>query len=87
MKNVIVTNIDNENVEITSSDWSTFCDIVMFDNNREKFEIFNGKHWVKPMQEIDEIEGRKVDEYGEDFQEILENYFTNHLFASEFHGA
>lgn len=88
MKTVLITNIANESIEITSNDYQKFLEVIMFDNNRESCEIYNNEKtgWISIATMLDEIEQKEINLYGEDFESQLENLFDNHLFASEIHG-
>lgn len=87
MKTVQITNIDNEVVEITRNDFKKFLDVVKFDNNIEKCEIFFEKSgWVYLQNQLEEIEGRNIDDIieNDDLDGVLENFFEGHLFANYF---
>lgn len=91
MKNVQITNLDNEHINITTEDISTFVEVATFDGNLEHCEVFvwdeNGladKFWLQNA--IEEIEQRSAEELEEagDQESALENYFEGHLFADFF---
>lgn len=86
MKTILITNIDNEQVTITSSDLSTFKEVVLFDDNFDKCEVYDetdNAGWYYLQSALTEIEGREITRYDEDIDSILENFFESHLFPEQ----
>jgi hypothetical protein len=87
MKTFQITNIDNEVIDITHNDFQKFLDIVKFDNNIEKCEIFFEKSgWVYLQTQLEEIEGRSIEDIiqSDDLEGVLGNFFEGHLFQNYF---
>ena len=83
MKTIKITNINNELIEINSTQEELFNEVATFDGNIDKCEIYTEDGgWRNLLNVLKEIEGEiDITEFE---NEILVNYFENHLFANEF---
>jgi hypothetical protein len=87
MKTVQITNIANEVVELTHNDFKIFVDVVKFDDNLSKCEIFFEKSgWVYLQNQLEEVEGRSIEDIieSDDLDGVLENFFEGHMFTNYF---
>jgi hypothetical protein len=84
MKNVSITNIDNETVTITFNDLDMFKQVIMEDDNWGKCEVYlDQAGWKYLRTEVEEIAGKEIEYNSEDLESYLEDFFRNNLFPEE----
>lgn len=88
MKNsILITNTDNEVVKIYKEQKKLFLELVLFDDNISKCEIFCEKAgWYDLESALEEKEGMNIEQIEKEhgLNEVLINFFESNLFPNYF---